>query len=167
MSTIIFSETPNTFNVKYSKHFVVPIEKKEIEDLADYVQRIRFDKDLSLRDVEKRSNGKITGAYINNIENRLVLGNSVTPKKLSALATGLGVSEEEVFAIARGKSTGEKVAFDEADVVARLYFKNKKLSPGRKKEFREIFAMVERDIDRRLLEQEKEEQAKKSDNGKK
>lgn len=74
------------------------------EDLADYLRRMRNDKGLSLRDVEVKSGGRISKGYVGQIENRTVLGQSVTPQKLQALAVGLGVSEDEIFAVARGKS---------------------------------------------------------------
>lgn len=74
------------------------------EDLADYVRRIRNEKGLSLREVEVKSGGRISKGYVGQIENRTVLGQSVTPQKLQALSVGLGVSEDEIFAVARGKS---------------------------------------------------------------
>lgn len=77
-----------------------------VEDLADYVKRVRHDRGLSQRDVEFKSGNKISKGYIGQIENREVLGQSVTPQKLQALAVGLGVSEDEIFAIARGKPVG-------------------------------------------------------------
>lgn len=84
----------------------------KLEDLADFVRRARNEKGLSLRDVENKSGGAISKGYVGQIENRSVLGQSVTPQKLRALARGLGVSEDEVFAKARGKSLSAPEAFD-------------------------------------------------------
>ncbi len=74
-----------------------------LEDLADFVKRIRALRGFSLQEVENRSNGRIDKSYVSQIENRAVLGESVSLKKLSALADGLGESEEVVVAVARGK----------------------------------------------------------------
>jgi transcriptional regulator with XRE-family HTH domain len=77
--------------------------EQQEESLADYVRRIRHEKDLSLADVSNRSGGGIGRTHINRIENGEAHGVSV--EKLRALAKGLGVSEEEIFAVARGKSS--------------------------------------------------------------
>src|SRR5204862_8099122 len=63
---------------------------------------------LSLLDVERqsaRSGYKIAGSYVSRIENGVVRNPS--KDKLIGLAKGLGVPEEEVFAVARGKSLDE------------------------------------------------------------
>jgi transcriptional regulator with XRE-family HTH domain len=80
--------------------------REHVEDLAEFVQRVRREKGLSQRDVETKSERGISKGYIGQIENREVLADSVTPQKLRALARGLGVSEDEIFAIARGKPLG-------------------------------------------------------------
>src|SRR5919206_2156312 len=86
--------------------------QRQIEDLADYLRRVRNEKGMSQRDVEIKSGNRISKGYIGQIENREVLGHSVTPQKLQALAVGLGVSEDEVFAVARGKSLAIPEVFD-------------------------------------------------------
>jgi transcriptional regulator with XRE-family HTH domain len=77
------------------------------EDLADFVRRVRKEKGLSTRDVANESNGRISYGYVSQIENRQVLGSGVSPARLVALARGLGVPDEEVFAIATGKPLAE------------------------------------------------------------
>lgn len=76
------------------------------ETLADYVRRKRTEAGLSTTDVQDRSrkgNRKgISDSYVTRIENGYVT--NVSPNKLKALAFGLGVDEDEIFAIARGKS---------------------------------------------------------------
>lgn len=75
------------------------------ESLADYVRRTRHEKNLSQGDVERdsaRRGNRIAGTYVSRIENEIATNPS--PKKLSALALGLNVPEDEVFAAARGKS---------------------------------------------------------------
>ena len=93
-----------------SKYFVV--ETQEQERLADYVRRVRNEKGFSLSKVEKNSGSEIDASYINRIENDLI--RNVTPEKLSALAKGLEVSEDEIFAVARGKrlTGGEQLGLE-------------------------------------------------------
>ncbi len=74
-------------------------------DLANYVKRVRTEKRLSLKAVERQSGrrgNQIASSYVSRIENGVADPTGITPKKLSALALGLGVPEEEIFAIARG-----------------------------------------------------------------
>jgi len=73
------------------------------EDLADFVKRVRAQKGFSLKVVEDKSNGRIDKSYVNQIENRAVLSESISLKKLSGLAEGLQEPEELVVAVARGK----------------------------------------------------------------
>lgn len=89
---------------RYISLLAVNNRHRPVEELADYVKRLRFEKGLSQREVEVKSGNRISKGYIGQIENREVLGHSVTPQKLQALAVGLGVSEDEIFAVARGKS---------------------------------------------------------------
>ncbi len=75
------------------------------EDLADYVQRVRnVELKVSLKAVEEASGGEIDSSYVSQIENRAVLGANLTLKKISALAKGLQVPEEEILAVIRGKA---------------------------------------------------------------
>jgi transcriptional regulator with XRE-family HTH domain len=107
MSTIILGNTHKIVGDRYNRLFDVNTSQLPQEDLADYVRRIRSLKGLSQNDVERgsRSGGLdgISSAYIGQIEVRQVLGDSLTAKKLSALARGLHVSEDEIFDVARGK----------------------------------------------------------------
>jgi transcriptional regulator with XRE-family HTH domain len=69
--------------------------------LAEYVRQTRHQKNLSLADVSARSGGQIGTTHVSRIENRLV--SNVSLRRLRALARGLGVPEDEVVAVARGK----------------------------------------------------------------
>ena len=71
------------------------------ESLADFVRRIRIDKNLSTGDVARRSLGEITDAYVSRIENGYV--KNVSLEKLSALAKGLGIAEAAIIRVALGK----------------------------------------------------------------
>ncbi len=93
--------------------------------MADYVQRVRAEKRLSLNDVRIRSGYQIVNSYISRIENGDVT--NVGLEKLSALAKGLGVPGDEIFAVARGVPQKSESGFAESDF-ARLYFKHSKVS---------------------------------------
>lgn len=98
------------------------------EDLADYVRRIRAEKGFSTAEVEKNSRFTITDGYVSRIENRYV--KNVSPEKLQALAKGLSVSEDEIFAVARGAKTVGDLPLDEVRVL-QLY---RELPPDRKED---------------------------------
>jgi transcriptional regulator with XRE-family HTH domain len=68
--------------------------------LNDYVQRVMRDKSLGLKDVERNSHGRISHGYVSDILTEKTTNPSVG--KLKALALGLGVSEDEIFRVARG-----------------------------------------------------------------
>lgn len=108
MSRIILRDSLPALRTEYIKVFAV---ENKSESLAEYVRRVREEKKLSLSDVERQSGNLITNGYVSRIENGYIL--NVTPKKLAALAKGLGVSEDEVFAVARGKTSSGDLAFDE------------------------------------------------------
>jgi transcriptional regulator with XRE-family HTH domain len=127
MSIPFGNETRHNVNVPHAKRFVVEKERQP-ESLAEYVQRVRNEKNLSLMDVSRRSGGLIANAHISRIENGLVKSAGV--EKLRALAKGLGISEEEIFAVARGKVTSGDLAFDELRML-ELY---RKLSPEKRME---------------------------------
>lgn len=71
--------------------------------MADLVRRVRKDKGFSHQKVADNSGGGISKGYVGQIENRHVLGHSVTPQKLIALAKGLRVPEEDIMAVAFGR----------------------------------------------------------------
>src|ERR1041384_8066698 len=78
-----------------------PTESYPIASLADYVRRIRNEKNLSLAQVSSRSHGRIGKTHINRIENGTVARVSLI--KLRALALGLDVPEDDLIAVAQGK----------------------------------------------------------------
>jgi transcriptional regulator with XRE-family HTH domain len=96
----------------HAKRFAVITER---ETLADYVRRIRNEKQLSLRDVSTRSGGQIANSHISRIESGEAHGVSV--EKLRSLAKGLGVPEDEIFAVARGKSISGDLQLEEAKLL--------------------------------------------------
>lgn len=94
-------------NVHSSKQLGVTRER---ESLADYIRRVRQEKGLSLNQVRVHSGYKIANSYISRIENGEVT--NVGLEKLRLLAKGLGVVEDEIFAVARGISLSTREVFD-------------------------------------------------------
>jgi transcriptional regulator with XRE-family HTH domain len=78
-----------------------PTERYPITSLADYLRRLRNEKNLSLAQASARSRGQISKTHINRIENGTVARVSLI--KLRALALGLGVPEDDLIAVAQGK----------------------------------------------------------------
>lgn len=76
-----------------------------VETLGDFVRRIRRDKNLTLRQVSDRSarfGKRISAGYANRIENDPTL--HITADRLKALAHGLDVPAEDLFACALSKT---------------------------------------------------------------
>ena len=94
------------------------MDTKSPENLSDFVRRVRREKSLSTLDVERNSGNRITDGYVSQIENGYV--KNVSPEKLQALAKGLSVSEEEIFAVVRGAKTVGDMPLDEVRVL-QLY----------------------------------------------
>jgi Helix-turn-helix. len=104
---------------------------KSTETLADYVGRIRRERGLSLADVERQSargGQKIAGGYVNRIENGLA--KRVSPDRLQALARGLGVPVDGLWAVVSGQAPGEANKADEARLLAMF----RELPAGRRKD---------------------------------
>ncbi len=115
--------------------------------LADYVSRIRQEKRLSLNDVVRQSGNQIANSHVSRIENGLTT--NVTTDKLRALAKGLGVSEDEIFAVARGKSVSGDIQLDESRLLE--YFRA--LSPDSRDlllDYAEMMSMRDRGPGRRV-----------------
>jgi transcriptional regulator with XRE-family HTH domain len=68
------------------------------EKLPDFVRRVMRQKQLKLREVERRSGGEITNGYISGIINGRI--SNVSLGKLKALAKGLEVDVHELFSAA-------------------------------------------------------------------
>lgn len=77
-------------------------------ELGAYVKKVMHDKRLSLRQVAQASDGGITQGYVGGIVNGHY--RNLTVDKVKALAKGLGIDDDELFTILRGKpkETGAK-----------------------------------------------------------
>lgn len=123
-STSLSGESHNMLRTQHSR--VSAVDSSQPEKLPDYIRRIRAEKGLSTADVEKKSGFTVTDGYVSHIENGRV--KNVSPEKLRALSKGLGVSEDEIFAVARGAKTVGDMPLDEVRML-QLY---RELPPERK-----------------------------------
>jgi transcriptional regulator with XRE-family HTH domain len=135
------------------------VNSRSIENLADYVRRIRQEKGLSTLDVERNSGNQITDGYVSQIENDYV--KNVSLQKLKALAKGLGVPEDELLTVARGKSPAEDPEYRNWKYAA-LFDNAKKLTPEQMVKFETIMEIARREVERMLQEQAHESPRKKS-----
>lgn len=149
-------------DIQHTKLHLMPTKSKE--ELADYVRRIRQEKGLSVQEVEnaaRRAGFKISRSYVSQIENRYIL--SVTAAKLQALARGLGVSEDEVFDVARGKSEPEGNSSKDKDptrkTLERLPLKFDRTIPGLPADKRinvaALIDLLDKELDRLSRERDK------------
>lgn len=110
------------------------------EPLALFVKRIRQEKKMSLADVERnsrRTGPGISNGYVSQIENGLMTNPSIDA--LRGLAQGLGISEDLIFAIARGKSP------EDPDVVhARLIGMYEDIPPQCQKDVMDLLEVLQR-----------------------
>lgn len=147
MSTNILNAPFSIKNVPNDRYSVV--NRERMESLADFVRRVRSEKGFSLSDVRRNSGLQIANSYVSRIENGEVT--NVTPEKLKALAKGLQVSEDEIFAIVRGKPLNETEAVDAE--MAHFASRVKKLTPQQRRDFQIAWRMANDLLDR--LEKEK------------
>src|SRR5579862_5621347 len=77
------------------------------EGLGEYVRRIMRDRRLTIREVQKRSGDRIGQSYIGLIAQGTYT--NLTVEKVKALANGLGVDEDEIFEVARGRGGVDRV----------------------------------------------------------
>lgn len=125
----------------------------QVEDLADYVQRVIKEQGVGYREIERRAERKgfiITHGYISRIISRAATNPSV--EKLQALAAGLNRPEEEVFAVARGGRTEEKI---KDALASAMFFKYSQLGEEDKEELATLLRALDREIEERLQKQKK------------
>jgi transcriptional regulator with XRE-family HTH domain len=93
-----FYKSSTALSVNPAIHFVV----QDLQGLAAYVSEKMQRQNLSLHDVAKRSGRRISHATVANVVN--ATSKEVKASTLAGLAKGLGVSEDEIVAVARGKA---------------------------------------------------------------
>ena len=115
------------------------------ESLGDFIQRLRKERRLSLNDVVARSGGMVSNAQVSKIENGIIQNPSLP--KLKAIAKGLGVSADELLAVARGSLSETEQAEFEKSLYFMLFEKSKTASPEKKKFINKILQMIDRELD--------------------
>lgn len=91
-----------------SNHFIENVKYPAVsagtdQSFADIVRHVRSEKGFSLTDVERNSGGEIDSSYVSRIENGYILPQSMTTKKLVALAEGLQVPASYLAEAASGE----------------------------------------------------------------
>jgi transcriptional regulator with XRE-family HTH domain len=104
------------------------------------------EKSLSATDVERRSKGGITQSYVSQIVNRGI--ESITTKKLDALAKGLGVPRLELYRVAAGGGPEEDAEFRQS-AIYMLFEKSKNASPENKQAIDMLIDMLLDRLDRK------------------
>lgn len=120
------------------------------QKLADFVRRQVKEKRLSYREVARRSNGRISFSTVGGIIAEKY--GEMTTGKLIALADGLGVAFDEVFAAAYGRNgipAEQHLAIEEA-LVMSLPFQFQKLSAKDREALRPTFEMLAREMAERI-----------------
>lgn len=114
------------------------------QSFGDYLKKLREDRNLTLRDVEREA--KVSNAYLSQLER----GDREVPnyKVLSRLAELYGISVTKLMEVAEGEAKGEKVETSvESPNIEFLSRGYEKLSPEKKKQFKNFLQY--------LVEQEK------------
>ena len=119
------------------------------ESLAEFIRRIISEENLTQRQLVERaeqSGFKITQSYISQILSGTA--NNVTIEKLQALAAGLNRQEEELFNVARGGKTDDRVQLDGR--ISSLLVKFRQLSDQDLNEMTILLNALDREIEERL-----------------
>jgi transcriptional regulator with XRE-family HTH domain len=87
------------------------MSRSSAENLSEFTTRIMFEKGLNFQEVSEMSGGAITESYVRSITSGAASNPSV--RKLKALAQGLGISEDEVFRVARGESESDQGSIED------------------------------------------------------
>ena len=122
-----------------------PVVSSEQEKISDYVRRVIRDKGLSYRQVAQNSGGAISHATVSDIINER--NRNLSTATLVGIAKGLGVPEEEIFAVARGKALDTEEAF--TGEFALLFKGFHDLSPEDQAEMRAMVRMLATEVERR------------------
>jgi transcriptional regulator with XRE-family HTH domain len=124
------------------------------ENLTQYVTRLMEEKHLSMQDVAERSQQQISKAYLCDLLHRRTANPTIT--KITALAAGLGVPPEEIFAVLEGEARAEKRNFENS-IFAMLFEQYKKLTAENKRELGLLLNILDCEIDKRQMQQLRDE----------
>ncbi|HEY0100855.1 MAG TPA: helix-turn-helix transcriptional regulator [Pyrinomonadaceae bacterium] len=117
----------------------------EQETLGDFVRRVANEKGLSQREVARRSGGLISHVTVGDIINKN--RGDVKTETLRGLAKGLGVTEEEVFAVARGKKPEDDPDFLKSRL-GLLSLKFDKIPIDKRVNVEALIELLDREVER-------------------
>lgn len=129
------------------------VQGEQDTELADYVRHVMSETRLSYRDVEElaaRKGHHISNGYISKIVSGAAQNISVD--KLRALAAGLNRPEEEVFAVARGGRTEDKI---KDALASAMFFKYAQLEESDKEKLATLLRALDREIEDMLQKKKK------------
>jgi len=115
--------------------------------LAEFVQQIASEKELSYRDIEARSGNLISHSTVSLIMNKKL--KNITTYVLTGLAKGLGVSDEEVFAVAFGQIKTRPAIETENTELTSLFRAINELPQEDILEMKPIWKMLQAEVERR------------------
>jgi len=143
-------------NVKCSKQNVV---SAQLQALSEFVRATMNEKGLNFRQVAERSGGLVSHTTVFDVVN--LRSKDVKASTLRGLAKGLGVPEEEVFAVAQGNSPTNNPEYKNWRYAA-LFDDAQKLTPEQMTKFETIMEIARREVERMLQEQANDSPRKKS-----
>lgn len=124
----------------------------QVEELRDFIRRKVQESDLSHTQISARAAAK--GKPFDSSQISRIINGETNPKiaTLQAVAAGLGVEEDEMFAVARGiKPDKEKIA----DAFAEAMFSDySRLSKKDKEALTPLLRALKREVDERLEKSE-------------
>lgn len=123
---------------------------EEGENLPQYVTRLMEEKQLSMQAVAERSRQQISKAYLCDLLHQRTANPTIT--KITALAAGLGVPPEEIFAVLEGEAHAEKRNFENS-IFAVLFDQYRKLKIENKRELGLLLNILDCEIDKRQMQQ--------------
>jgi transcriptional regulator with XRE-family HTH domain len=127
-------------------------EKERDESLSEFIRRVITEENLSQRQMVERAERRgfrITQSYISQIISGTAT--NVTVEKLQALAAGLNRPEEELFDVARGGKSDDRVLLDAS--ISSLLSKFRQLSDQDRREMSILLKALDREIEDRLQKQ--------------
>lgn len=121
------------------------------ESLADYVRRVMHEKEFTFKSVSDRSHGAVSAGGVNEI----VQGRSTNPTiaTLKGLAKGLMISEEAMFAVARGLTPDALPGKDlKSKELSALFYDYEDLDEAGRQELQSVIDFLHAEIRRRKLD---------------
>lgn len=124
------------------------MKENNADRIGRFISSIMSKRKLSTYDIERLSGKKITQSYVGRIKNGKI--ENPSPDKLKALAKGLGITEEEIFSVMRGKSPNSGLIANEQ--IESLTLKFEKLSSSKKIYAQALIDLLNREFDRLIEE---------------